>query len=119
MDTVSVLVVIALLAATAVCIVAIFALVETIKTMRSTRVFVEETGGQLGPLIEKVDVTVDAVNAELMRIDAIVTTFEDVSDKVSTTSSAVQSAVSAPVDAVNAVGGRLRRAWLTARKARR
>jgi hypothetical protein len=59
---------------------------------------------RLIPLLDKIDVTVDAANAELLRIDGILTQFEEVSDRVSSTTHAVQGAVNAPLDAVNAVG---------------
>lgn len=92
----------------ATCGVAIFVLVQTAQTLRSARRLFDDMDGRLVPLVEKIEVTVDAVNAELLRIDGIVTRFEDVSD-----------AVNAPFDAVNAVGSRLRQAWTAARRARK
>jgi ABC-type transporter Mla subunit MlaD len=99
--------------------VAVFALVENVKTMRVARTFFEETSANLQPLIEKADVTIDAVNAELLRVDGIVTTLEDVSDRVSDTTSVVHTAVNAPAEVANVMGVRLREAWRAARRARK
>ena len=119
MTAVTILGIVALIAAVVVCVVAVFALVENVKTMRTARTFFEETSSRLQPLIEKADVTVDAVNAELLRVDGIVTTLEDVSDRVSDTTNVVQTAVNAPAEVANVMGTRLRQVWLAARRARR
>ena len=119
MATITILGIVALIAAIVVCVVAVFALVENVKTMRTAREFFEETSSRLQPLIEKADVTVDAVNAELLRVDGIVTTLEDVSDRVSGTTSAVHTVVNAPAEVANAMGTRLRQAWLAAQRARK
>ncbi len=104
-----------LVAAIAACLVAIFALVETVRTLRSARTLIDDVDLKLIPLIEKADVTVDALNAELMRVDGIVTRFEEVSDHVGTTTRAVQGVVNAPVEVIAEAGSRLRR-WLRARE---
>jgi len=116
LDTLSYLVILLVVTALALCGVAVYALVELVKTSRSVRRLSEDLDVRLVPLLDKVDVTVDAVNAELLRIDGIVTTFEDVSDRVSSTTNAVHDAVNAPMGAVNAVGARLRDAWRSARR---
>ncbi|MDZ4064483.1 MAG: hypothetical protein U1E22_07420 [Coriobacteriia bacterium] len=118
MQTPPALVTALVISALVVCGFAVFALVESIRTLRDARRLHAEVGERLIPLIEKVDVTVDAVNAELLRIDGIVSTFEDVSDKVSTTTNVVHGAMNAPLEAVNAVGSRLRDVWRTARRMR-
>ena len=119
MRTLIVLGIVALVAAIVVCVVAVFALIENVRTMRSARSFFEETSSRLEPLMEKADVTLDAVNAELIRVDGIVTTLEDVSDRVSDTTSVVHTAVNAPVEVANVMGSRLRQAWLAARRSRK
>lgn len=118
MDTPSALVMTLIIAALGVCVVAAFALVEFVRTLRSLRGLSEDIGERFIPLLEKLDVTIDAVNAELLRIDGIVSTFEDVSDKVSTTTNVVHGAMNAPLEAANVVGSRLRDAWRGARRAR-
>jgi uncharacterized protein YoxC len=101
-----------------VCGFAVFALVEAVKTLRSVRALSDDMARRLPPLIEKVDVTVDAVNAELLRVDAIITDVEEISSKVEHTVSTVQGAVSAPANAVNAAGEKIRVAWLRAKRTR-
>jgi hypothetical protein len=118
-DTLSYLLIFLVLAATALCAVAVWAFVELARTMRSTRSLADDLDERVVPLLDKLDVTVDAVNAEILRIDGIVTTFEEVSDRVSTTTAAVNDVVNAPMDAVNAVGTRLRAAWKTSRSQKR
>lgn len=118
MQTPPVLVTTLVIAGLIVCGFAVYALVEAVRTLRVARRFIDDMDERLVPLLAKVDVTVDAVNAELLRIDGIVSTFEDVSDKVSTTTNVVHGAMNAPMEAVNAVGSRLRDAWRTARRTR-
>lgn len=108
MDAVSVLLIVLIVAAIAVCAVAVFALVELVPTLRSARRFFDDVESRLVPLLEKADVTVDALNAELMRVDNIVTSLEEVSDTVSTATTAVREAAHAPSAALNALGTRLR-----------
>ncbi|MRR13375.1 hypothetical protein EG835_13185 [bacterium] len=55
--------------------------------------------------------TVDAVNAELLRIDTIVTQIEEVSERVSSTTTAVHGAVKAPREVLSNLGSTLRSAW--------
>ena len=53
--------------------VAIWAIFVLVATVRDLRVAVEDVRSRLVPLLDKADVTVDAMNAELLRVDAIVT----------------------------------------------
>ena len=105
---VSVLLVVLVVAAIAACAVAVFALYEAIVTLRAARAFITDVDSRLIPLLEKTDITVDAVNAELLRVDGIVTQFEDVADSVSTASHVVREAAHAPASLANALGARLR-----------
>lgn len=66
----------------------VFALVGTLKDLR---VAVEDVRVRLVPLLDKADVTVDAVNAELLRIDGLVSQAEEVGDAVSTASAVIRS----------------------------
>lgn len=54
---------------------------------------VEDIRSRLVPLLGKADVTIDAVNAELLRIDAIVSQAEEVGDAVSTASGFIRAPV--------------------------
>ena len=78
-----------LVCASALCGVAIWALTESVKTARSARQLADDLDARLVPLLDKADVTVDAMNAELLRIDQIVTRVEEVTDRVSDTSRVV------------------------------
>jgi len=101
-----------------VCGFVVFALVEAVKTLRSVRALSDDMGRRLPPLIEKADVTVDAMNAELLRVDAIITDVEEISSRVEHTVTTVHGAVNAPANAVNAAGERIRVAWLRAKRTR-
>ena len=83
MDATTVLLSVLIVVASVLCGVAIWALTEAVKTARSLRVLSDDLDARIVPLIDKLDVSVDALNAELLRVDAIVTRFEEVSDRVS------------------------------------
>jgi uncharacterized protein YoxC len=101
-----------------VCGFAVFALFEAVKTLRSVRALSDDMARRLPPLIEKADVTVDAMNAELLRVDAIIGDVEEISSRLGHTVTTVQDAVNAPANAVNAAGEKIRGAWLRARRTR-
>lgn len=98
-----------LVAAIVACGAVVYAALEAAKTQRAAREFLERTGQRLHPLMDKLDVTVDAVNAELLRVDGIVTRFEEVSERVDTTAHVVQEVVSVPVEAFASLGSRIAR----------
>jgi uncharacterized protein YoxC len=102
-----------LVCASALCGVAIWALTETVKTAQSARRLADDLDSRLVPLLDKADVTVDAMNVELLRIDQIVTRVEEVTDRVSDTSRVVQQVANAPAEMVNDISDRVRRAWKT------
>ncbi|MEA5074729.1 MAG: hypothetical protein VB139_00085 [Coriobacteriia bacterium] len=80
-------------AALVLTLVALYALVVIIKAVRGIQTAVEDVRVRLMPLLEKADVTVDAANAELLRLDAIVTQAEEVGDAVSSASDFIRSPV--------------------------
>jgi hypothetical protein len=49
----------------------IYAVVVAVKTLRQTQQTMADLRGRLLPLLEKADVTIDALNAELLRVDGI------------------------------------------------
>jgi hypothetical protein len=111
-----VLLIVLLAAASGLCGVGIWALTDLVKTSRSLRVLSEDLDERIIPLLEKADVTVDAMNAELLRIDQIVTRVEDVTERVNATSRTVQEVANAPAEIVNDLADRVRRAWKTRRQ---
>ncbi|MBA4370267.1 MAG: hypothetical protein C0418_01660 [Coriobacteriaceae bacterium] len=109
MDVTSVLVIVLVLAATAACVAVVWGVVEAIRASREARTFVARLDARLMPLLDKAEITVDALNAELLRVDGIVTRFEDASERVSTTARAAEAAVSAPIGLVAEAGSALGR----------
>lgn len=110
-DTATVFQIVLLAAAIAVCGFVIWAVRDLVATSRSTRKLVDDLDASLIPLLGKADVTVDALNAELLRIDEIVTRVEEVTDRVSSTSRTVQEVANAPAEIVNEIAGRVRNAF--------
>jgi ABC-type transporter Mla subunit MlaD len=76
---------------------AVFVLIAAVKNLLAT---VEDVRSRLVPLLEKADVTVDAVNAELLRLDAIVTQAAEVGDVVSTASGIIRSPVNSAANGI-------------------
>ena len=107
-----------LVVASALCGVAIWALTESVKTARSLKQLADNLDVRLVPLLDKADVTVDAMNAELLRIDQIVTRVDEVTERVSDTSRTVQEVANAPAEIVNDLALRVRRAWKTRKQPR-
>jgi hypothetical protein len=97
--------------ASVLCAVGIWVLVEARRSMRSLRVLADDLDARVVPLLEKADVTVDAFNAELLRIDTIVTSIEEITDRVGNTSRTVQEVANAPAEIVTDIADRVRRAW--------
>jgi len=102
-----------LVVASVLCGVGIWALIESVKTARALRRLAEDLDIRLVPLLDKADITVDAMNAELLRLDQIVTRVEEVTDRVSDTSRVVQEVANAPAEIVTDLADRVRRAWKT------
>lgn len=111
MQTVEVMLVVLVAVAGVACGFAVWAFIEMAKAMRSMSVLAEQTRERLNPVLEKADVTVDAVNAELLRIDGIITQFEDAGSRVSSASGAISDLVHAPSEIVTGVASRVKRAW--------
>lgn len=88
---------------------AVWVSLELVRTLRSVRSLAERTDDRLPPLLDKASVTVDAVNAEVLRLDGIVTRMEEVSDSVSHATHAATEAVNVPIVAVSEIKTRLGR----------
>ncbi len=86
------------------CCVAMFVMVRADRAVAELRDSVRRTEERLAPLVEKADVAVDAINAELLRVDGIVSQFEAATDKVSSTARAAHDAVEAPMRIVAGAG---------------
>lgn len=64
--------------------------------------------GRVDPLVERLSLTVDAANLELMRVDQILEDVTQITDSVSKAAGAVDTVTSAPIDLVNTLTGKLR-----------
>lgn len=96
--------------------VGIYAVFMLVRTLGETRAFMTETRERLTPLLEKADVTLDAVNAELLRLDGIVTQVEEVSGTVSSTTRVASEFIRSPVNKFAEVGSKLIGAFRTRRR---
>jgi uncharacterized protein YoxC len=92
----------------ALCGVAAWGIVEIVGAARSMRRLAEDLNSLLPPLIDRVTTTLDSVNAELARVDGVVTQLEEVSDRVNSTTRAAQEMVEAPAAAVSGIAENIR-----------
>ena len=92
-----------------------YLLESSTETMAEAERTVSELRGSVVPILDKVDVSVDALNAQLLRLDGILSSFETATQKVTHTSEAVSGIVSTPVDLVSGFTDKLRRGWKTRR----
>lgn len=79
---------------------ALYAIRVLVQATGRILVALEDVRSRLVPLLDKADVTVDAVNAELLRIDAIVSQAEEVGDAVSTASGFIRSPVNSAAQGI-------------------
>jgi uncharacterized protein YoxC len=91
---------------------AIYAVVVFVRTLRQAQQTMAEIRERFIPLLEKADVTVDALNAELLRVDSIMSDIEGVSDAVSSATDIIRT----PVGVVAGLGSRLAHAFTRARR---
>lgn len=111
MEATSVLLIVLLVVACATCGFVIWAVIELVAAVRSTRKLADDLDASLMPLLQKTDVTVDAINMELLRIDEIVTRVEEATDRLNSTSRTVQGVANAPAEIVNEIADRVRNAF--------
>ena len=108
MEVVTVLLVILVITAIVTCLVGIWALREFAFASRSVRVLAEDTRVRIAPLLDKADITVDALNAELLRVDVLVTQFEDAARQVSGATATIQELANAPERIAGGIADRMR-----------
>ncbi len=94
----------------------IYMVLLMVRTLKEASTFMSETRERLTPLLEKADVTVDAINAELLRLDGIVTQVEEVSGTVSSTTRVATELMRSPVNKAAEVGSKLIRTFRTRRR---
>lgn len=93
----------------AVALAAVFALVQIGRTASVAARRLEQVVDRLDPILEKADVSVDALNAELLRIDAIISDVEEISAAAASATRAVESVTNAPIEIATNFADRLRR----------
>jgi uncharacterized protein YoxC len=71
----------------------IWAVFVLMRTLRDAQSAIDDVRARLVPLLDKADVTVDALNAELLRLDGIVTQVEEVSGVVTAAGEFMRSPV--------------------------
>lgn len=103
MDAASALTIALLVVAIVLVLALLYAVKVLVSAVRSVTAATEDVRSRLVPLLEKADVTVDAVNAELLRLDAIVTQAEGVGDAVSTASEFIRSPVSSAAQSITKI----------------
>jgi len=81
---------------------------DTVKEAQTTIKEVRET---TVPILEKASVSVDAVNAELLRLDALIGSVEEAGTKAISTVGAATELAQKPVDLLNSMTDKLRRGW--------
>jgi hypothetical protein len=111
MEINSILLGVLLVLASTLCGVGIWALLEAVKSARSARTLTDDLDARVVPLLEKTDVTIDALNAELLRADTIISRIEEATDRFESTSRTVQDVANAPGEIVTDIADRVRRAW--------
>ncbi|MEI8335135.1 MAG: hypothetical protein WCH74_14965 [Chloroflexota bacterium] len=106
-----VLLIVLVLVAIAALSVTIWALVRAVDTMASVKQLADDTDRDLVPLMAKADATLDSVNAELSRVEGVVSQVREVTDSVVETKRAADRVVDeAAVGAVR-IGRSIAEAW--------
>ncbi len=100
MDVEGALRIILTLAAVALALVAIWGIRSIVRSVSDIAEAVTGMRARIMPMLDKADVTLDAVNAELLRIDAIVTQAEGVGEAVSTAREFIRSPVNRAAQSV-------------------
>jgi uncharacterized protein YoxC len=108
MDAAGVLRIVLYVAAIVLAGVAIWGVVETVGAVRAVRRLSEGLDSSVpglvthaGDTLDRADATLDAFNLELARMNGVVSSLEEVSDRVNSTSRAVEEIVEAPAAAVS------------------
>lgn len=104
----NVLLITLMVAGTAFLSVGVWTLVRVAAAATSLERLSEDLRTRLIPLAEKIDVTVDAVNAELYRVDLLLDRFEDASDRFVSASDTVSDLVSVPERLAEGLADRVR-----------
>lgn len=75
----------------------IYVLIQLHRTLSTLDETLRNVNQELPSILIKLQLTLDGVNSELGRVEEIVSSFHDVSNRVQTTTNLVQQAVASPV----------------------
>lgn len=81
------------------------------KTSDETTKTISELRDSIVPIINKAEITVDALNAEMVRVDGIISSLEATTARVNDASEKVTGIVSAPAEIVSGVADRMLSMW--------
>ena len=90
-----------------VAIAAIFALVQLGRLFGTVSKQVDEMGDKAQPIIDKANTSVDALNAELLRVDGILSDVERITDAAANTSQSIEKVSNAPLEIAQSLSERL------------
>ncbi len=91
-----------------VALAAVYALVQIGRLVGKAAHQMEELTARVNPILEKADVSVDALNAELLRVDGILSDVEEMSSAAASATRAVESVTTAPIEIAINFADRLR-----------
>ena len=84
---------------------------QTLKNVESMTTSLTPAMTRVDPLMERITLTVDSVNLEMMRVDQILEDLTEITDTASSATTAVDNIASAPVKAVNNVATKVKNAF--------
>lgn len=85
----------------------VFALVQLGRLFGTARKQVDEAGNRVQPIIEKADTSVDALNAEILRVDGILSDVERITNAAANTTQSVEKVANAPLEIAQSLSERL------------
>ena len=118
MDAASTLTLVLIVSAIVACAAVAWASIEAARAFKSTRDTSDRLRERIVPLLDKLDITVDAANAELLRVDAVITRLEDATARVGAASETIAEIVHAPREAVGNIAEKVRQAWRNRKSAK-
>jgi hypothetical protein len=82
----------------------VYALIRLGRTLGQAEQMIDEVNTEVLPLLKEATQTLDNINEELVKVDVVMSTVVDVTEKVDTTTRAVESAISLPAKKAAAWG---------------
>lgn len=86
----------------------VWLVVELALTVRSGRKTLDKINTEIDPMMNRVNLTLDAANLEILRVDAILEDVSQITDTMANATTTVDKLAQAPVSAVSSVTDRVR-----------